>query len=197
MKHNRTFYTSVCANTHFEIHLAGCSAAKRRGSASARVLPSQVKGHLIHWEGPESVALHWITHSLPTASDEMVCKSAGWGISAGAANVLDDCGGFRVRCKHTHMPAFPLIPSSTTASLTVKLALDITEAEIFRFLILNVDQTTKKTKLRSFHWGTESLEAWGLKNTVLCTDNIALYSSSLGLITLNERLAWDIHRRQR
>lgn len=59
--------------------------------------------------------------------------------------MLDDCGGFRVRCKHTHMPAFPLIPSSTTASLTVKLALDITEAEILRFLILNVDQTTQKT----------------------------------------------------
>lgn len=166
MKHNHTFYTSVCTNTHFEIHLAGCSAAKRRGSASARVLPSQGKGHLIHWEGPESVALHWITHSLSTASDEMVCKSAGRGISAGEANVLDDCGGFRVRCKHKHMSAFPLIPSSTTASLTVKLALDITEAEIFRFLILNVDQTTKK--LRSFHWGMESLEAWGLTKIPSC-----------------------------
>lgn len=54
----------IHTNAHSETHIAGCLTAKTRGSVSARVLPSWVKGHMIHWEGPESVAFHWITHSL-------------------------------------------------------------------------------------------------------------------------------------
>lgn len=94
VKHNRTFEMRIYTNTHSEIHLAACLAARRRGSASAQALPRRVKGRRIHWEGPESAGLCQIT-----ALSEIMCKSLRGGISTGGP--LTRCGGFRVRCKHT------------------------------------------------------------------------------------------------
>lgn len=62
MKHRRASQEGRFTHTH--THTAGCLAAKTRGSASAQVLPSQVKGHPIHWKGPESAASRWIARSL-------------------------------------------------------------------------------------------------------------------------------------